>query len=540
MHLLSILTFLPILGVIAVLSLPESKKNSIRQAAMVASGLTFAVSVLLLTKFDSQSYGFQLAENSEWITQLGIGYRLGVDGISIWLVLLTTFLSFVAVAASAKIDKRVRAFMACLLILETAMLGSFLSTDIVLFFTFFELTLIPMWLLINIWGGANRERAANKFLIYTFGGSIFLLIGIIFLGFLQFKATGKISFDIVQIQAQVAQGKLWAGFLNIEPIVFWAFALAFLVKSPCFPFHTWIPDTYAESPVAGVILSSVMVKLGTFGFLRFCLPLFPDTLKSQIPILAAFAVVGIVYGAAVAAVQPDMRRLMAYSSLSHMGFVLLGIFSLTRIGVMGGALQQLSHGISATILFLLIGYLAERRGSTKMEDFGGLKAQMPIFAAIFLIGMLSSVGLPGTNGFVGEFLALLGAFQAGYANTISLGLVVVAGFGVVLAAVYLLYMFQKVFYGEITSEQNRGLTDLKKPEIALAGLLLLFIFWGGLFPNTFLKPMEASVNSTIMMANERAGYRPQWSEAAQPSEKEEMAANSTPSKSLVHGLEASR
>ena len=537
MHLLSILTFLPILGVIAVLLLPEAKKNSIRQAAMLTSGITFAVSVLLLTKFDSQTFGFQFAENSEWITQLGIGYRLGLDGISIWLVLLTTFLSFVAIAASTKIDKRVRAFMACLLILESAMLGSFLSTDIVLFFTFFELTLIPMWLLINIWGGEKRAHAANKFLIYTFAGSIFLLVGIIFLGYMQFKATGTLSFDIVKIQAQVAQGKLWAGFLGIEPIVFWAFALAFLVKSPCFPFHTWIPDTYAESPVAGVILSSVMVKMGTFGFLRFCLPLFPDAVKTQIPILAAFAVIGIVYGAAVAAVQPDMRRLMAYSSLSHMGFVLLGIFSLTKIGVMGGALQQLSHGISATILFLLIGYLAERRGSTKLEDFGGLKARMPIFAAVFLIGMLSSVGLPGTNGFVGEFLALVGAFQAGYKGFFSLGLVVVAGFGVVLAAVYLLYMFQKVFYGQITSEENRNLPDLKRSELALVGLLILFIFWGGLLPNTFLKPMEVSVDNTILMASQRPGHRPQWAEAA-AADKLDEARNETPTH--IKGLEASR
>ena len=247
--------------------------------------------------------------------------------------------------------------------------------------------------------------------------------------------------------------------------------------------------------------------------------------------------IGIVYGAAVAAVQPDMRRLMAYSSLSHMGFVLLGIFSLTKIGVMGGALQQLSHGISATILFLLIGYLAERRGSTKLEDFGGLKARMPIFAAVFLIGMLSSVGLPGTNGFVGEFLALVGAFQAGYKGFFSLGLVVVAGFGVVLAAVYLLYMFQKVCYGQITSEENRNLPDLKRSELALVGLLILFIFWGGLLPNTFLKPMEVSVDNTILMASQRPGHRPQWAEAA-AADKLDEARNETPTH--IKGLEASR
>ena len=533
MYLLSIIIFLPLLGALGLLFLPESKANSIRQVALVTSGITFIISVLLLLKFDANNYGFQLAQNVDWIKQLGVGYRVGVDGISLWLVLLTTFLSLVAIAGSSKIDTRLRAYMSCLLILESAMLGSFLSLDIVLFFIFFEMTLIPMWLLINIWGGKNRASAASKFFIYTFAGSIFLLLGIIFLGYLQFKATGTLTFDVIKIQSQVARGNLWSGFLEYQPIAFWAFAIAFLVKSPCFPFHTWIPDTYAESPVAGVILSSVMVKMGTYGFLRFCLPLFPDTLKHQLPILVALAVVGIIYGAAVAVVQPDMRRLMAYSSLSHMGFVLLGIFSLTRIGVMGGVFQQLNHGISATALFLLIGFLAQRRGSTMLKDFGGLKAKMPIFAALFLIAMLSSVGLPGTNGFVGEFLALTGAFQAGYANTFSLGLVIVAAFGVVLAAAYLLYMFQQVFYGEIDKDENRVLPDLKRSEIALAGVLVIFIFWGGLAPNTFLKPMQASVDAMILMADAKAGKRPQWSEAVPEKDEAKLENKATPRFAMV-------
>ena len=533
MYLLSVIIFLPLLGALGLMFLPESKAQSIRQVALVTSGLTFIVSLLLLLKFDSDNFGFQLSQNVEWIQALGIGYRVGVDGISLWLVILTTFLSFVAIAGSAKIDSRLRAYMGCLLLLETAMLGSFLSLDIVLFFIFFEMTLIPMWLLISIWGGKNRASAANKFFIYTFAGSIFLLLGIIFLGYLQFKATGILSFDVIKIQSQVARGLLWHGFLDYQPIAFWAFAIAFLVKSPCFPFHTWIPDTYAESPVAGVILSSVMVKMGTYGFLRFCLPLFPDTLKHQLPILVALAVVGILYGAAVAAVQPDMRRLMAYSSLSHMGFVLLGIFSLTRIGVMGGAFQQLNHGISATALFLLIGFLAQRRGSTMLQDFGGLKARMPIFAALFLIAMLSSVGLPGTNGFVGEFLALVGAFQAGYNGQFGVGLIVAAAFGVVLAAAYLLYMFQRVFYGEVNQEENRTLPDLKRSEIALAGLLVVFIFWGGLAPNTFLKPMQASVDAMILMAQSKEGKRPQWSEAVPEKEEANAERKGTPRLAMV-------
>ena len=538
MGLLSIITFLPLLGAVGLLFLPEQSSKLIRQIAILTSGITLVVSLLLLIKFEPSTYAFQLVENTNWIPQLGIGYRLGVDGISLWLVILTTFLSFIAVLASVKIDSRIRAFMACLLMLETAMIGSFLSLDVALFFIFFEMTLIPMWLVISLWGGKNRANAANKFLIYTFGGSIFLLIGLIFLGYLQFKATGAVSFYVVDIQNQVAQGKLWAGFLNYQPIVFWAFALAFLVKSPSFPFHTWIPDTYAESPVAGVILSSVMVKLGTYGFLRFCLTLFPDCLKDQIPILVAFAVVGIVYGAAVAAVQVDMRRLMAYSSLSHMGFVLLGIFSLTRIGVMGGALQQLNHGISATILFLLLGFLAERRGSTLLADFGGLKAKTPLLATLFLIGMLSSVGLPGTNGFVGEFLALLGAFQAGLASQFSLGLVVVAAFGVVLAAAYLLPMFQKIFYGTIVNPENLKIEDLKRPELALAGLLVIFIFWGGIFPNTFMRPMEASVEATVLMAKSPEGRRPTWAEfdTSKPDVPAEPAHASLPMPANTPGL----
>jgi NADH-quinone oxidoreductase subunit M len=510
MGLLSVLIFLPLLAAAALFAIPERKTLAIQQGAFLAGLLTFIVSIGLLLKFELGSYGFQLIESQEWIKSLGIGYRVGVDGISLWLVLLTTLLSLIAIACSLKVGSRLRSFMACILVLESAMLGSFLSLDLVLFFVFFELTLLPMWLLVNIWGGEKRAHAANKFLIYTFAGSIFMLLGIISLGYLMFKTTGALSFDISKIQAQVAQGNLWTGALALEPIVFWAFAVAFLVKSPGFPFHTWIADTYAESPIAGVILSSVMVKMGAFGFLRFCLPLFPDTLKAQVPILVTLSVIGIVYGAAVAIVQPDMRRMMAYSSLSHMGFVLLGIFSLSRMGLTGSIYQQLNHGISATILFLLIGYIYQRRGSTMLTEFGGLKAQVPIFAALFLIAMLSSVGLPGTNGFVGEFLVILGAFQSGYAGSYSLGLVVFGAFGVVLTAGYLLYMFQRLFYGEITNPENKKIVDLSRGEIALAGVLVVFIFWGGLIPNTFLKPMKDSVSATVLMATQPAGKRPSW------------------------------
>ncbi len=515
MFLLSLITFLPLVGALLLFAVPEKKAAAVKRVAMLTAGITFQASLALIFKFDGESYGFQLVETWNWIPQLGISYRLGIDGISLWLVLLTTLLSVVAVGCSLKIDNRLRSFLACILVLETAMVGTFVSLDLVLFFVFFETTLIPMWILVNIWGGAKRAHAANKFLIYTFAGSIFMLVGIIGLAYLNFKSTGTLTFDLVAIQSQVASGQLWAGALQAEPFVFWAFAIAFLVKSPSFPFHTWIPDTYAESPIAGVILSSVMVKMGTYGFLRFCITLFPDVLRNQIPILITFAVIGIVYGAAIAAVQADVRRVMAYSTLSHMGFVLLGIFSLTRIGVMGGALQQLNHGISTGLLFLLIGYFYQRRGSTLMSDMGGLKSQMPIFAALFLIAMLSSVGLPGLNGFVGEFLVLLGAFQSAYLSQFSIGLVVVAVFGVVLSAVYLLYMFQRMFYGQV-SDENRSLPDIKGPEIALAGVLIVFVFWGGLAPNTFIRPMQASVDASLLMSQNPAGKRPVWGASDTP------------------------
>lgn len=516
--LLSLVTFLPLIGAIVLMCLPASQTKSIKYGALGFSIATFAVSLLILPKFQIGTFHFQLVEYMPWIKQLGIHYRLGVDGISLWLILLTTFLTVISIWFSFYVDKRVKNYFVFMLILETAMLGVFTSLDMILFYCFFEASLIPMAMLIWIWGGERRNYAAVKFFIYTFAGSIFMLIGMIFMAYQYKNITGYYSFSIVDIQSQVANGQLWAGALQAEPLIFWAFAIAFLVKCPAFPFHTWLPDAHVEAPTAGsVILAGVLLKMGTYGFLRFVLPFFPDVIGKQVPWIMGLAVVGIIYGAIVSAVQPDWKKLIAYSSVAHMGFILLGIFSLTHNGIMGGSMQQLNHGISTGALFLMVGLIYERRHTRMFKEFGGIKAQMPIFAALFLIVMLSSVGLPGLNGFVGEFLAMLGAFQACYAgfNGLSSWFIGIAGLGVVLAAVYLLYMFQQVFYGKNENPENKRLRDIKPWEIAMVGLLIVFIFWGGLYPNTFLKPMEASVGAARLMAIDGPMERPSWADDTQ-------------------------
>lgn len=511
--LLSLVMFLPIIGAIALSFLPAEQEKAHRYGALAVTILTLLVSLGVYSNFDSSTYHFQMQERVPWLPNLGINYHVGVDGISIWLILLTTFLSVISVWFSFYVGKRVKQYMILLLILETAMLGVFTSLDMILFYTFFELSLVPMWMLISIWGGERRVYAGFKFFIYTFAGSIFMLIGMIVLANLHQDATGALSFSLIDIQNSVAEGKLWANAVQIQALVFWSFAVAFLVKCPAFPFHTWLPDAHVEAPTAGsIILAGVLLKMGTYGFLRFCLPLFPDVIKDQVPWLMGLGVVGIIYGAVVAAVQPDVKKLIAYSSVAHMGFILIGIFSLTHTGIMGGSMQQLNHGISTGALFLLVGLIYERRHTRLFKEYGGLKAQMPIYAAIFLIVMLSSVGLPGTNGFIGEFMAMMGAFEAAYNNAFGLNVwyAAVAGMGVVLAAVYLLWMFQKMFYGPNDNPENKRLRDLKPWEIAMCGILVVFIFWGGFYPNTFLKPMEAAATATRMMALNPEGYRPTW------------------------------
>jgi NADH-quinone oxidoreductase subunit M len=512
---LSLLLAVPVLGAIFLMFIPETFERAIKGASMVFSLVALGVAATVLSQFDGRSFHFQMMEAVPFLPSIGVQWKVGVDGISIWLVVLTTFLTVVANWFSYYIKTRVKTYFVLLQFLQMAMLGVFVSLDLILFYAFFEASLVPMALLVYIWGGSDRAYAARKFFIYTFGASIFMLIGMIALAMQMQKVTGAMTFDLVAIQAQVANGALWANAMQMQTVVFWTFAVAMMVKCPMFPFHTWLPDAHTEAPTAGsVILAGVLLKMGTFGFLRFCLPLFPEAMQNAVPILMTLCVIGIVYGAIVATMQDDVKKLVAYSSVAHMGFVMLGIVSLSSNGLLGGAYQQLNHGISTGALFLLIGLLYERIHTRKFSDMGGLKAQMPIFAALFLIVMFSSVGLPGTNGFIGEFLAMMGAFQAGMAGAFGLNiwLPVIAGTGVVFAAVYLLKMFMQVFYGPITNQDLLRLKDIKTHEIVLVGMFIVLIFWGGIYPNTFMKPMESSLGAARMMAVNPQGMRPTWSD----------------------------
>ncbi len=512
---LSLLLAVPVLGAIFLMFIPETFERAIKGASMVFSLVALGVAATVLSQFDGRSFHFQMMEAVPFLPSIGVQWKVGVDGISIWLVVLTTFLTVVANWFSYYIKTRVKTYFVLLQFLQMAMLGVFVSLDLILFYAFFEASLVPMALLVYIWGGSDRAYAARKFFIYTFGASIFMLIGMIALAMQMQKVTGAMTFDLVAIQAQVANGALWANAMQMQTVVFWTFAVAMMVKCPMFPFHTWLPDAHTEAPTAGsVILAGVLLKMGTFGFLRFCLPLFPEAMQNAVPILMTLCVIGIVYGAIVATMQDDVKKLVAYSSVAHMGFVMLGIVSLSSNGLLGGAYQQLNHGVSTGALFLLIGLLYERIHTRKFADMGGLKAQMPIFAALFLIVMFSSVGLPGTNGFIGEFLAMMGAFQAGMAGAFGLNiwLPVIAGTGVVFAAVYLLKMFMQVFYGPITNPDLLRLKDIKTHEIVLVGMFIVLIFWGGIYPNTFMKPMESSLGAARMMAVNPQGMRPSWSE----------------------------
>lgn len=515
MGLLTILLVMPLVAAVFVMCLPEQFGKAIKGLSIALTGVIFLVSLALLGIFETGTYHFQLVEQAAWIPQIGASYKVGVDGISFWMVLLTTMLTFLASIFSVYIKERIKSYFIMILLLETAMLGVFLSLDLLLFYTFFEFSLIPMALMIAIWGGENRRKAALKFFVYTFAASIFMLVAMIWMRNLNGEASGVYTFDIVALQQNVANGSLWANAMQVQPILFWAFAIAFMVKTPMFPFHTWLPHAHTEAPTAGsIILAGVLLKMGTYGVLRFLMPLFPEALQQSIPILMLLSVIGIIYGAIVAAMQDDVKKLVAYSSVAHMGFVMLGLLSLNHNGVMGGAYQQINHGISTGALFLLIGLIYERIHTRKFSDMGGLKAQMPIFAALFLIVMLSSVGLPGTNGFIGEFLAMMGAFQSGFSGQFGLSPIfpILAGTGVILAAVYLLWMFQKVFYGPITNPMLKRLKDLKEWEVGLVGVFIVFIFWGGLYPNTFLKPMERSINAARMMTVMPVGQRPVWAD----------------------------
>lgn len=517
MPILSWLIFIPLIGAAAIGFLPNERKDLARATSLITTIVTFALSLVLFKQFNGETFKFQFVEKIPWVEKFGISYHLGVDGISIWLVLLTTFLMVVSVWFSTYVNQKVKAYMSLLLLLESAMLGVFLSLDLILFFVFFEATLVPMYFLIHIWGGERRAYAALKFFLFTAAGSILMLVGMVVLAWIHQQQYGSMTFDLVELQSSIARGDFWVGYIQLQAILFWFFMLAFLVKMPMFPFHTWLPDAHVEAPTAGsIILAGVLLKMGTYGILRFIMPLFPDVIGQFVLPVMVLAVIGILYGGIVAAVQPDVKKLVAYSSVAHMGFVVLGIFSLTQIGMQGGAIQQLNHGVSTGALFLMIGLLYERRHTRLFKDFGGLKAQMPIYAALFLIVMLSSVGLPGTNGFVGEFLALMGAFQAGFAgmNGLTIVLPAIATTGVIVAAIYLLILFKDMFYGPNHNPENQRLKDIKPWEVVLIAPFIVLILWGGLQPKVFLDRMDVSLNAARLMATSPAGQRPSWADSA--------------------------
>lgn len=490
---LTTIVFLPVVFALILLIWPSEK--TLRPLALAFSLVELAISLLVLQMFDPSSAKIQLVENYAWIERFGIRYFLGIDGISLWLVLLTTFLLPVTILGSWKaIQERVKGFHISLFILQTAMLGTFLALDGVFFYLFWELSLVPMYFIIGIWGGARRIYATVKFFIYTMIGSVLMLVALIYLMLLTQEATGQMSasiLDFYKLDIPFINGQ----FLSPQTLMFFAFALAFAIKVPAFPFHTWLPDAHVEAPTPGsVILAGVMLKMGTYGFLRWAIPIFPQAAQDYAWVFFVIGAVGIVYGAWVAMVQPDVKKLVAYSSVSHMGYVLLGMFAMNIQGVSGALYQMLNHGISTGALFLLIGMIYERTHTRMISKYGGLASKMPIYTIFFFIALLSSIAVPLTNGFIGEFLILFGTFKA---NTI-IGSIAVTG--VVFGAVYMLWMFKRVFFGkpgEVVDDEHHPLEDLSVREITVLVPLMILVFWMGIFPGHFLKYSEASLNHFI-------------------------------------------
>lgn len=490
-NILTIVTFTPAAGALILLFYNREHARSMRAFALIITILTFVFSLHLIAHFDSSNPDFQFGIKVPWIPAYGIDYSMGIDGVSVFLIILATLLSPLAVLASWSIHDRLKEYFIFMLLLETGMIGVFASLDLFLFYVFWEVMLIPMYFLIGVWGGERRIYAAMKFVLYTMVGSVLMLVAIIALYFMHGDATGTFTFSYPQIQSALASGRLVLS-PQIEQWLFIAFFLAFAVKVPLFPFHTWLPDAHTEAPTAGsVLLAGVLLKMGTYGFIRFNLPLFPHISHLFAPIISMLAIIGIIYGALVAMVQPDMKKLVAYSSVSHMGFIVLGIFSFTPYGVEGAVYQMLNHGVSTGALFLIVGIIYDRRHTRLIDEFGGLANRMPIYAAVFLVVTLSSIGLPGLNGFVGEFLILLGTFGTSRARAAA------AALGVILSAVYMLWMYQRVIWGEIKNERNANLPDLGGRETVMMLPLLIAMVWMGVYSNFFLRPMDSSVSKLV-------------------------------------------
>jgi NADH-quinone oxidoreductase subunit M len=511
MGILGWITLLPIAGALLVMLVPRDEEAIHRGLGFTTTLATFIVSLLILLDFDAAKTGFQLQVDKVWIEPLGIHFHLGVDGISLWLVLLTTFLMPLTLLSPQAIgihNVRVREFIVAMLLLEAGMVGAFLALDLFVFYVFWELMLIPMYFIIGIWGGERRLYASIKFVIYTLVGSLLMLVAILYL-YVQYRAaSGSYSFDYVALSHLTLPA-------TPQLLCFLAFALAFAIKVPIFPLHTWLPDAHVEAPTGGsVILAGVMLKFGTYGFLRFALPMFPLAAAEVAPIIAILAVIGIIFGALMAYVQSDAKKLVAYSSVSHLGFVVLGIVTLTEAGVQGAIYQMLAHGISTGGLFFAVGLLYDRRHSRKLADFGGIWAKMPVFAACFLVILLASVGLPGLCGFVGEFLVLLGTFTADkvwastglndYLPAVKL-LAVLSASAVILAAMYLLTMFQKLMFGPLDKPENRApaMRDIHGRETWVFGIVIVAALVMGIWPKPILDRSEGSVRSFLTSYRDR-------------------------------------
>ena len=493
--LLTLLTFFPLVGVLVLLFIPGEKKSVLRWTALVTSLVVFVISLVVLAQFKASDVNLQLVDRADWITVAGwnIQYYLGLDGLSILLVLLTAFLTPISILSTwTAVEERVKDFMIFFLMLEVGMMGVFLAQDLFLFYIFWEFTLVPMYFLIGIWGGPRRIYAAVKFFLYTMAGSILMLLAILWLGIY-----GQ-TFSVPEL---IAQHNIPS---NIQWWLFLAFTAAFAIKVPMWPLHSWLPDAHVEAPTAGsVILAGVLLKMGTYGFVRFNLPLFPEAAVRAAPYIALLATIGIIYGAMVSYAQKDVKKLVAYSSVSHLGFVMLGLFAMNPEGIAGGILQMINHGLSTGALFLLVGMIYEQTHTREIKVYGGLWKVTPIFGTIMLIVSLSSMGLPGLNGFVGEFTILLGAFGSqSIGNT---AYAIVSALGVIMAAVYILYMFQKMFLGpqgEIVEEVKKhghALRDLNWRELATIVPILIFIFWIGLYPKPFFALMAPAVENLVKM-----------------------------------------
>ncbi len=486
-YLLTTLILIPTAGaLVAVLYGVFGKREEHQKwIALATTTLTFLVSLLLLRGLGSGPE-FRFEENITWIGSIGARYHLGVDGVSLWLVLLTTLLMPIAILSSwTAVHKRQLSYYVFLLILESAMIGVFVSLDLLLFYLFFEASLVPMFFLIGIWGGERRIYAAVKFFIYTAVGSLLMLVGIIALYFIYQSFDYPTILEAMKANPLAGRAGFW---------LFIAFGLAFCIKVPVFPFHTWLSDAHTEAPTAGsVILAGVLLKMGTYGLMRFNLGLFPEASRDWAPVLITLAVIGIIYGALVAMVQPDVKRLVAYSSVSHMGFVVLGIFSFTELGMQGALYQMLNHGVSTGALFLFVGFIYERRHTRMISEFGGLATPMPWFATLFIIASLSSIGLPFLNGFVGEFLILTGMWTSSFSR--SWLVTMLAATGVIWAAVYMLWMLQRVLFGETTNPENARLRDLNRREVGLILPLMFLMLFMGVYPRPFLDRSRAAVES---------------------------------------------